>query len=76
MLPLHYALKFCYPSSMVKKALDRILVIESVLIELMLSAEPWSSRVQAERIYKLAHGKSKEKIKKPWEHLAMGKGKP
>jgi hypothetical protein len=59
---------------MIKKTLDRILAIESVLIELSRdNAKPWSSRVQADRIYALAHGKSKEKVKKPWEHFAIGK---
>jgi hypothetical protein len=60
---------------MTKKELERTLAIESVLIELMMrsDAEPWSSRVQADRIYAIAHGKSTEKVKKPWEHFAVGK---
>lgn len=62
---------------MTKKDLKRVLEIESVLIELMMrdytdpDVEGWSSRVQAERIYAIAQGKSEEKIKKPWEHFAI-----
>src|SRR5271157_1585780 len=63
---------------MAKKDLKRVLEIESVLTELMLwdynhdaNEEGWSSRVQAERIYAIALGKSKEKIKKPWEHFGI-----
>ena len=62
---------------MTKKDLKRVLEIESVLIDLMMrdytdpNVEGWSSRVQAERIYTIAQGKSKEEIKKPWEHFAI-----
>jgi hypothetical protein len=62
---------------MTKKDLKRVLEIESVLTELMLrdftdpNVEGWSSRVQAERIYAIAQGKSRETIKKPWEHFAI-----
>jgi hypothetical protein len=58
-----------------EKKLNRILAMESVLIELSLrsrSDDPkaaWSSRVQAERLYALAHGTSSEKPIKPWEHF-------
>jgi hypothetical protein len=60
---------------MTKKKLRRILAIESVLIELTTRKEDdpaWSSRVQAERLYKMARGKTKERVKKPWEHFAIG----
>ncbi len=62
---------------MTKKDLKRVLEIESVLTELFMrdytdpNVEGWSSRVQAERIYSIAQGKSKEKIKKPWEHFKI-----
>jgi hypothetical protein len=69
-----------------KEELSRIIAIESVLIELMMRSqrlkdgdpdvEPWSSRVQADRIYEIAHGTSTEKIKKPWEHFAVGEPCP
>lgn len=52
--------------------LARIISIESILIEL-LNKEEWSSRVEAERIYDVAHGRSNEKIKKPWEHFAVNR---
>lgn len=61
---------------MTKKVRDRVLAIESILIELMLrdsndpATYPWSSRVQAERIYGLAHDVPTETVKKPWEHFA------
>lgn len=67
---------------MTKKDLKRVLEIESVLTELMLwdynhdaNEKGWSSRVQAERIYAIALGKSTEKIKKPWEYFGI-KPKP
>ena len=65
---------------MKKKNLDKILKIESILIELALDCERkdtdpekkgWSSRLEAERIFDVIKGKSKEKIKKPWEHMAV-----
>jgi len=69
-----------------KEELSRIIAIESVLIELMMrnqrlkdgdpDVEPWSSRVQADRIYEIANGTSTEKIKKPWEHFAVGEPCP
>lgn len=51
---------------MTKNVRDRVLAIESILIELMLrdsndpATYPWSSRVQAERIYGLARGVTTE----------------
>ena len=56
-----------------KRDLNIVLKIESVLTELMLrSHEPWSSRVQADRIYDIVMGRSEEEVKKPWEHFAVG----
>lgn len=69
-----------------KEELSRIIAIESILIELMMRSqrlkdgdpdvEPWSSRVQADRIYEIANGTSTEKVKKPWEHFAVGEPCP
>ena len=57
---------------MKKKDLKKILAIESILTELMLS-HGWSGRMQAERIYEVVTNKAaRKKIKKPWEHMAVG----
>ena len=53
-----------------KEKQSRLLKMESVLIELM-QREGWSSAVQAERLFEIAHGKSTETIKKPWEHFSI-----
>jgi hypothetical protein len=60
---------------MKKKTLAKVLAIEAILVELMMRSHDgpaWSSRVQAERIYKeVKSKKARKNLKKPWEHFAM-----
>lgn len=54
-----------------RKDLEKVLAIESILIELQMR-DGWSSRVQAERIYEAMHSKkARKKVKKPWEHFSI-----